>query len=90
MVHSHQVHQGRGRGHRSRSPPSTAAPSTAAAADDRVDQGSLWRMRPTAVRSAKIMARAWPPTCCGVASVAPASALMYSRTVHHQQRSSCS
>ena len=36
------------------------------------------------------MARAWPPTCCGVASVAPASALMYLRTVHHQLRSSCS
>ena len=44
----------------------------------------------TAARSAKIMARARPPTCCGVASVAPASALMYLRTVHHQQRSSCS
>ena len=29
------------------------------------------------------MARAWPPTCCGVASVAPASALMYLMTVHH-------
>ena len=25
----------------------------------------------TAARSAKIMARAWPPTCCGVASVPP-------------------
>ena len=36
------------------------------------------------------MARAWPATCCGVASVAPASALMYLMTVHHQQRSSTS
>ena len=66
-------------------------PKAAAAADDRVDQGQLVAHAPSpAVRSAKIMARAWPATSCGVTSVAPASALMYLRTVHHQQRSSCS
>ena len=66
-------------------------PKAAVAADDRVDRGQLLAQAPsTAVRSSQIMARARPPTCCGVASVAPASALMYSRTVHHQQRSSCS
>ena len=64
----------------------------AAAADDRVDQGSLLAQAPrTTVRFAQIIARAWPATSCGVISVAPASALtLYLRTVHHQQRSSCS
>ena len=61
---------------------------SAAAADDRVDQASLWRIDRCEIRTDHGPGVASDLLRGGLGS--PASALMYLKTVHHQQRSSCS